>query len=158
MKQQLVLSSNASKYDRGSAAAPGFTSCAVISKCFEDIKGRRGPVLHREELADPAGRWSVDTSHLAIQDRLEVAALTPQQGRNVSEEKDERCVTPALKMFQHSLSKDTRATLTTGGDMYRHSKDFLPLVTVISANHETLDTVFPCTHKGSQANKTSHNF
>lgn len=92
----------------------------MTSKCFEEIKGRRGPILHWEELADPAGRWGVDSSHLAIQDCLEVAALTPQQGRNVSEEKDELCVTPALKMFRHSLSKDTRATLTTGGDMYRH--------------------------------------
>lgn len=70
-----------------------FTSCAVVYKRFIEIKGGRGPVLHWEELADPAGRRGLDSTHLAVQDRLEVAALTPQQGRNVSEEKDELCIT-----------------------------------------------------------------
>lgn len=60
-----------------------FTSCAVVCQRFEQVKGRRGAVLHREELADPAGCWRGDASHLAIQDRLKMAALTPQQGGDV---------------------------------------------------------------------------
>ncbi len=65
------------------------TSCAVISKCFKEVKGRCGPIEHREELADSAGRWGVDTSHLAIQSSLEMTTLTPQQGRNVSVRRDD---------------------------------------------------------------------
>lgn len=65
----------------------------MVSQCFEEVEGRRGPVRHREELAHPAGRRGVDTSHLAVQSRLKVAALAPQQGRNVSEEKVEPGVT-----------------------------------------------------------------
>lgn len=69
------------------------TSCAVFSECFKEVKGRCGPVLHWEKLADPAGRWSVDTSHLAIQSCLKMTALPPQQGRNVSVEKEEYQIT-----------------------------------------------------------------
>lgn len=69
------------------------TSCAVVSKWVKEVKGRCGPILHWEKLADPAGRWSVDTSHLAIQGRLEMATLPPQQGRNVSEEKNKLRIT-----------------------------------------------------------------
>lgn len=61
----------------------GVTSCAVVRRGLEEVKGGRGPVLHWEELADPAGRRGLDPSHLAVQGRLEVAALTPQQGGDV---------------------------------------------------------------------------
>lgn len=64
------------------------TSCAVVTESFKEIEGGSGPVVHREEFSNPTGRWSVDTSHLSIQGCLQMPALPPQQGRNVSAEKD----------------------------------------------------------------------
>lgn len=75
----------------------GVTSCAVVRRGFKEVKGGCGPVLHWEELADSAGRWGLDPSHLAVQGRLEVAALTPQQGGDVPEEKVERRITTSLQ-------------------------------------------------------------
>lgn len=65
------------------------TSRAVVSERFEKVEGRRGPVRHGEELADPARRRGADASHLAVQSRLKMTALPPQQRRNVSGEEDE---------------------------------------------------------------------
>lgn len=94
-----------------------FTSCAVVCQRFEQVKGRRGPVLHREELANPAGCWRADASHLAVQDRLQMAALTPQQGGDVPGEK--KCSELAPPSGPHrtsmlTLFKQSRHTVKRG--------------------------------------------
>ena len=101
----------------------------MVRTSFEEVKARCGPVLHREELAHPTWFRSVDSSHLPVQGRLEVSALSPQQGRNVSEERDELHITyhscnhhpedVSEKIITHQRGSHTTPTIGGGRQTYR---------------------------------------
>lgn len=83
------------------------TSTAVVSKSLKEVKGRRGPVRHREEPAQAAGRRRVDASHLGVQERLQVTALPPQQGGNIPEGGTITCELPTDNQPPHLTSTVT---------------------------------------------------
>lgn len=73
----------------------------MVSKSLKEVKGRRGPVRHREEPAEAAGRRRVDASHLGVQERLQVTALPPQQGGHVPGGGTITCELPTANQPSH---------------------------------------------------------
>lgn len=61
------------------------TSAGVASAGLKEVKGCRGTVRHEQELATTTGGRRRDPPNYGIQERLQVAALTPQQRWGVPE-------------------------------------------------------------------------